>query len=257
MAVGSDQVVAILRQAGCVAAEEEAAELLAFVAGDASRLAELLARRCTGEPLAWLVGSVQFCDQNVLVEPGVYVPRWQSEPMARAAAALLPENGTAVDLCTGSGAIAVVMTAQRPHARVLATDIDPLAVACARTNGIEAYQGDMASALPVGLAGEVDVVVAVAPYVPTDELQHLPRDVVAFEPLRALDGGPQGIDHLISAVRAGAGLLKPGGSLLLELGGDEANLLVPFLSEVGFSLPEYLVDEDDDVRAIICRRQPI
>jgi release factor glutamine methyltransferase len=251
--ISSDQVVATLRQAGCIAAEEEAAELIELVAGDGPRLADLLTRRCTGEPLAWLVGSVQFCGQTVLVQPGVYVPRWQSEPMARAAALLLPEVGVAVDLCTGSGAIAVVLTTQRPQATVLATDIDPLAIACARANGVVAYQGNMASALPDGVAGVVDVVVAVVPYVPTDELQHLPRDVVTFEPLQALDGGPQGIDHLISAVRAGAVLLRPGGSLLLELGGDEANLLLPVLSEYGFSLQEHLIDEDDELRAIICR----
>ncbi|HEY2215512.1 MAG TPA: methyltransferase, partial [Acidimicrobiales bacterium] len=190
--INPDQVVATLRRAGCVAAEEEAADLIAFTAGDGPRLTDLLARRCTGEPLAWLIGSVQFCGHTVLVQPGVYVPRWQSEPMALAAAALLPENGVGVDLCTGSGAIAVVMTARRPQATVLATDIDPLAVACAQANGVEAYQGDMASALPDDIAGVVDVVVAVVPYVPTDELQHLPRDVVAFEPLQALDGGPQG-----------------------------------------------------------------
>ncbi len=192
-------------------------------------LAELLARRCTGEPLAWLVGSVQFCGQTVLVEPGVYVPRWQSEPMARAAVALLPENGTAVDLCTGSGAIAVVLSRQRPHASVLATDIDPRPWPVLEPTASRPTKATWPRRCRIALPGEVDVVVAVVPYVPTDELQHLPRDVVAFEPLRALDGGPQGIDHLISAVRAGAGLLKPGGSLLLELGGDEATLLMPAL----------------------------
>jgi release factor glutamine methyltransferase len=246
-------VVEVLREAGCVAAEEEAAELIASVDGDSSRLHALLARRCTGEPLAWLVGSVQFCGETVLVHRGVYVPRWQTEPMAQRAVALLPDAGLAVDLCTGSGAIAVVLRRRRPRASVWATDIEPAAVACARANGIKAVEGDMASALPDGLANSVDVVTAVVPYVPTEALRHLPRDVVAFEPLVALDGGPQGIDHLIDAVHAAAALLRPGGSVLLELGGDEAELLAPTLTEHGLELVERMDDEDGDLRAIVCR----
>ena len=246
-------VVAALRQAGCVAAEEEAVELIACADGDAQRLNDLLARRITGEPLAWLVGSVQFCGETVLVQPGVYVPRWQTEPMVRRAVALLPDEGVAVDLCTGSGAIAVVLGHWRPRATVMATDIDPAAVACAQANGVTVYEGDMASTLPEQLAHSVDVITAVVPYVPTNELPHLPRDVVDFEPLLALDGGPLGIDHLIRAVRAVTALLRPGGSLLLELGGQEAELLTPTLTECGFESVERLTDEDGDLRAIVCR----
>jgi len=247
-------VVATLRQAGCIAAEEEAAELITCVDGDVQRLRDLLARRCAGEPLAWLVGSVQFCGETVLVHPGIYVPRWQTEPMAQRASALLPNEGIAVDFCTGSGAIAVVMSRQHPHATVMATDIDPLAVACARANGLIAFEVDMAEGLPDGLAHSVHVITAVVPYVPTDELVHLPRDVVAFEPLGALDGGPQGIDHLVRAVNASTALLRPGGSLLLELGGNEAELLLPTLTQHDFQLVEHLIDEDGDLRAIVCRR---
>ena len=89
-AASRERVTAELRRAGCVAAEREAAELLAAAGTDTARLAKLVERRSTGEPLAWLTGSVRFCGETVRVAPGVYVPRPQSEPLARAAVARLP-----------------------------------------------------------------------------------------------------------------------------------------------------------------------
>jgi len=237
-----------------VAAEEEAAELLAVTVGDAERLAALVARRCAGEPLAWLVGSVQFCGETVLVHPGVYVPRWQSEPMALEAARRLPESGLAVDLCTGAGAIAVVLARRRPAARVLAGEIDPLAIACARANGVEVIESDLARGLSPRLAGRVDVVTAVVPYVPTEQMRWLPRDVLAHEPHGALDGGPDGTDYLVEVISQSAPLLRPGGSLLLELGADQVDLLRAPLADSGFSEVELATDEDGDLRAIYCRR---
>jgi len=255
--VGTDAeqqaIIDTLRTAGCVAAEDEAALLTGAAAGDRDRLRALVERRCTGEPLAWLIGSVRFCDQTVLVHPGVYVPRWQTEPMALEAVARLPERGCAVDLCTGAGALAVVLAHLRPGARVVATEIDPRAVACARANGVDVLEGDLAAPLPDGLDGQVDVVTAVVPYVPTGELRLLPRDVLAHEPRRALDGGDQGIDLLIRAATAAVGLLRPGGSLLLELGGDQPHLLQPTLVELGYVDVALLVDDDGDVRAVTCR----
>ena len=190
----------------------------------------------------------------MFVAPGVYVPRPQSEPLAREAVARLPADGTAVDLCTGSGAVAVVLARRRPRARVVATEIDPRAVACARVNGIVVFQGDMEAGLPAALSRQVDVVTAVVPYVPTGELRLLPRDVVAFEPPRALDGGADGTQYLGRAAVAAARLLRPGGSLLLELGGEQAGLLAPTLTELGFSETAILSDEEGDPRALVCRR---
>ncbi len=243
-----------LRAAGCVAAREEAAELIEACGTDLVRLRELVARRCRGEPLAWLIGAVRFCGETVLVHPGVYVPRWQSEPLAREAAARLPERGLAVDLCTGSGAIASVLGRRRPLARVVGTEIDPLAARCARDNGVEVFLVDMANDLPEDFRGRVDVVTAVVPYVPTAELPRLPRDVLAYEPRRALDGGDDGLHWLIGAALAGTELLRTGGSLLLELGGDQASALRPMLRENGYRDLELVVDEDDDLRALVCRR---
>jgi release factor glutamine methyltransferase len=190
----------------------------------------------------------------VLVHPGVYVPRWQSEPMAREAIDRLPAQGVAIDLCTGSGAIAVVLSRQRPNARVLATDTDPLALACARANGIDVVDTDLAQDLPPELAGRVDVVTAVVPYVPTEALRLLPRDVLAFEPQGALDGGPGGLTFLLEAAEQSAALLRPGGSLLLEVGGQQAEALTPVLHRLGYATIEPALDEDGDLRALYCRR---
>ncbi len=103
-----------LVDAGCVAAGEEADELIDAAGGDPDVLAGLVDRRSRGEPIAYLTGAVTFCGLRLFVTPGVYVPRWQSEPLARRAAGLLPSRGVAVDLCTGIGAIAAVMTSAVP-----------------------------------------------------------------------------------------------------------------------------------------------
>jgi release factor glutamine methyltransferase len=249
-----DRTEAALRRAGCVAAREEALELLRAVGDDRRALQELVARRSAGEPLAWLVGGAVFCGAPLVTCPGVYVPRPQSERLVREALSRLPRSGLAVDLCTGSGAIAAALARKRPEARVLATDIDARAVECARRNGVEAYAGDMAEALPQEIRGRADVVVAVVPYVPTDELRLLARDVLEYEPRRALDGGADGADLLRRAVVEAAGLLRRGGSLLLELGGDQADLLDPLLARTGYHDVRLLFDEEDDLRGLACRR---
>ena len=99
---------------GFVAADEEARELMDAAAGDPARLEELVLRRETGEPLAWITGFVAFCGLQIVVHPDVYVPRWHTELVAERAAARLPEDGVAIDLCTGSGAVAATLRARRP-----------------------------------------------------------------------------------------------------------------------------------------------
>ena len=248
------EVAARLAAAGCVAADEEAARLVAAAAGDADRLEALLARRTQGEPLAWVTGSVSFCGIRVRVPPGVYVPRPHSEAMARRGAALLPAGGAAVDLCTGSGAVACVLQAAAPGATVVATDVDPAAVACARGNGIDARLGHLDEPLPASLLGAVDVITAVVPYVPTAALRLLPRDTPAFEPRRALDGGEGGLHLLSSVVARSVRWLRPGGWLLLEIGGDQAATVTEELHAGGFVDVAVTKDEDGDDRAVEGRR---
>jgi release factor glutamine methyltransferase len=250
--VGKDaaMLATVLSRAGFIAAEEEADELLACAAGNVELLDSLVARRLTGEPLAWITGRVSFCGLEIRVDPGVYVPRWQSEPLARRAAERLPENGTAIDLCTGSGAIARTLMNNHPGARILASDLDERAVACAAANGVEVYVGDLFAPLPRALEGRVDVVVGVVPYVPTPALPLLQRDTFTFESSLAYDGGPDGTEILRRVLNHAPRFLRRGGALLLELGGAQAGALGDDLARLGYVDVGVLADEDGDVRGI-------
>lgn len=241
---------AALAAAGCIAAEEEARELALAAAQGAVSLTDLVQRRTTGEPLAWITGQVRFCGCAVAVERGVFVPRWQSEPLAERAAALLPERGRALDLGSGSGALACALRARRPRAQVIGTESDPIAVRCARHNGVRTVQGDLFSGVPESWRGRVDVIVGVLPYVPTVELDFLPRDVLAFEPIGALDGGVEGLDLVRRAVLESTIWLAHGGHLLLEVGGDQADRLRPSLDQSGFRAIRIGTDADGDVRSV-------
>ncbi len=243
-------VTRLLAEAGCIAASAEADELIAVASGDPDVLDDLVTRRTTGEPLAWLTGAVTFCGLSLFVAPGVYVPRSQTEPLARRAATLLPPPGWPWILCTGVGAIAAVMTAAVPSARVLATELDEDAARCARRNGVEVFEGFLDDPLPPAFAHRVDVLTAVVPYVPTDSIRLLQRDVQAFEPRLALDGGADGTDFLVEVARRSTRWLKPHGWLLLELGGDQAPVMERLLRDVGFEGIDVMADEDGDPRAI-------
>lgn len=216
----------------------------------------MTARRMLGEPLAWITGRSRFCGVVVSVAPGVYVPRPQTELVARRAAARLPRSGVAVDVCTGSGAVAAALMRLRPGATVVASELDARAVACAHRNGVDVRAGDLLSPIPVELRGHVDVVVAVVPYVPTGELALLQRDTFTFETPLAYDGGPDGTALLRRVVAEGRGWLREGGALVLELGGDQAELLRPVLTAHGYAQPDVVLDEDGDVRGIVSRCGP-
>jgi release factor glutamine methyltransferase len=245
-----------LAEAGCIAPEAEADELIRAAAGDQDVLDHLVDRRTRGEPIAWLTGELRFGGVRLAVAPGVYVPRPQTEPLAWRAATLLPHEGVAVDLCTGAGAIAAVLAAAVPTARVVATELDPGAARCARGNGVEVLEGSLDDPLPGALAHRVDVMTAVVPYVPTDAIRLLPRDVRVFEPRLALDGGPDGTELLAEVVRRSPRWLRPGGWLLLELGGDQADPIGRLLREAGFEEVDVMLDDDGDARAVAARLAP-
>jgi release factor glutamine methyltransferase len=250
MANDREGLTELLARAGFIAADEEAGELLASAAGDVEVLESLVRRRLTGEPLAWITGSVCFCGVDVRVDPGVYVPRWQSEQLARRAVERLPSNGLAIDVCTGSGALAKTLMTNRPGARVVASDVDERAVACATANGVEVYHGDLFAPLPQTLEGRVDVVVGVVPYVPTPDLPLLQRDTFTFESTLAYDGGVDGADILRRVLIDSRRFLRRGGALLLEIGGEQGPALGDDLARLGYVDVAILVDEDGDVRGL-------
>jgi release factor glutamine methyltransferase len=246
----ASEVVERLSAAGCVAAEEEADDLLA-AAPDGSALEAWLGRRERGEPLAWIIGGLEFCGRWLRVAPGVYVPRIQSEELTRRAGLLLPDHGRAADLCTGAGAIAAHLRAEVPSASVIGIDLDPGAAACAAGNGVQVVVGDLD--LPLRPSCSFDVITAVPPYVPTSELRLLPADVQRFEPSVALDGGTDGLEVTRRVILAASRLLRPGGWLLVEVGGAQDDALAPDLAASGFGDVEPWSDDDGELRGLAAR----
>jgi release factor glutamine methyltransferase len=241
-----DAVAATLADAGFLAPQGDAAEILEAVDAGRGSLEELVHRRVAGEPLAWIVGRITFAGADVRVDRGVFVPRAQTEALARRAIELLPEEGVAVDLCTGCGAIAVALRHARPGATIVATDLDERAVANAHSNGVEVRLGDLDAPLPDDLRGHVDVLTAVTPYVPSEEIHLLPRDVLEHEPRPALDGGPGGTALALRVIELSPRWLRPGGVVLLEIGGDQAAPLADAMRSNG--LTDVVVHADDDGR---------
>lgn len=199
-------------------AEDEAALILA----DGRDIESLVARRERGEPLAHVLGWVELCGLTIEVDPSVFVPRPQTAALAAAAAALAP--AIAVDLFAGSGAIASVVAARNPGARVIAGELD--VTECLRGNalryGFEVVPSDVDDGLPAELTGTVDVLTANAPYVPSGEVQYVPHD---GEPRSAIDGGADGLDWTRRVVDVAPRWLRPGGALLTECAAAQVPLL--------------------------------
>lgn len=217
-------IVTRLRAAGCVFAEDEA-DLLVSSARTPADLTAMLDRRVSGLPLEHVLGWAEFCGLRMAVDPGVFVPRRRTELLAQEATTLA--NGAAggggtpvvVDLCCGSGAVGASLAAALDRIDLHAVDIDAAAVACARRNVAgrgRVYAGDLYGPLPSALLGRVDVLIANAPYVPTDAIGLLPAEARIHEPLVALDGGADGLDVQRQVAAGASRWLAPGGHLLIE-----------------------------------------
>ena len=248
-------LVARLRAAGCVFAEDEARSLLAAARTEAE-LAAMVDRRVAGLPLEQVLGWAEFCGLRIAVEPGVCVPRSRTEFLVGQAAALARPRAGVVDLCCGSGAAGAALVAALDQIELHAVDIDPAAVRCARRNlaaGGRVYEGDLYEPLPAALRGGVDLLVANAPYVPTDAIGLLPREARMHEPRVALDGGADGLD-VLRRVSATARLwLAPGGHLLVEASEDQAPKAVEAAGRGGL-IPRVASSDEMDATVVIATR---
>lgn len=234
-------IVARLRAAGCVFAEDEA-RLLISAARTAADLAAMVDRRAAGLPLEQVLGWAEFCGLRIAVDPGVFVPRRRTEFLVGQAVSLVASLGrlrpvVVADLCCGSGAVGAALAAALDRVELHAADIDPAAVACARRNvapaGGRVYEGDLYRPLPVTLRGRVDVLAANVPYVPTEEVGLLPLEARVHEPRLALDGGADGLDVLRRVAAAAPQWLAPGGHLLTETSERQAPQAVGIVAESG------------------------
>jgi release factor glutamine methyltransferase len=242
------ELVNRLRAAGCVFAEDEAALLVDEAASEADldRMTDL---RISGVPLEYILGWVEFAGRRFAVSPGVFVPRRRTELLARCAISLLPRKNpsSVVDVCCGCGAIGATIASEVAGVRLYACDIDPVAIRSAGENldavGGQAFRGDLYEPLPLELRGNVDQIVANAPYVPTDDIALMPPEARDHEPRSALDGGADGLDILRRVVREAPTWLSPGGVVLVEVSEQQAPHLVAVAKDIGRA-GELVTDEE-------------
>jgi release factor glutamine methyltransferase len=228
-------------RAGLIARADQVADCEA-----AARFQSLVALRASGHPVAYLVGSKEFCGLLLRVTPDVLIPRPETEELVGAALERLPqgEPSKVVDLGTGSGCIAIVIARERPAAQVTAVDTSGPALALARENAaahgveVEFLQGDWFSALG---SRSFDLVVANPPYVAADDA-HLRHGDLRFEPRAALAAGADGLADLRRITGAAPKHLHPGGWLLLEHGYDQAGACRDLLHDAGFADLVFLAD---------------
>ncbi|MGN6338745.1 peptide chain release factor N(5)-glutamine methyltransferase [Mycobacterium sp.] len=234
-----DDAAAALAEAGIDSARWDAEQLAAHLAGtDRGRLAlldspgedfleryrDVVAARSQRVPLQHLLGTAAFGPVTLQVGPGVFIPRPETEAMLEwATAQQLPPQPVIVDLCTGSGALAVALAHHRPAARIVAIDNSDAALEYARRNArgraIELLRADVTEladdpGLLAELNGRVDMVVANPPYVPDDSV--LDPEVTQHDPPQAVFGGPDGLAVIAPVVRLAGRLLRPGAVVGVE-----------------------------------------
>jgi release factor glutamine methyltransferase len=289
-------IVATLRAAGCVFAEDEA-RLLVATAKTSADLVAMVDRRGIGFPLEHVLGWAEFCGLRIAISDGVFVPRRRSEFLVRQALAVAVGAGPAdadpasagladahpvgaepadarqvgqsvpgdrrpviVDLCCGSGAIGIALATALHGSELHAADIEPAAVECARRNvvpvGGHVWQGDLYNALPGRLRGRIDILVVNAPYVPTSEIALMPAEARLHEPAIALDGGGDGVAIHRRVATAAPAWLAPDGHLFIETSTRQAALTAAAVTTSGL-IATIASDDDMPATVVIGSRTPV
>jgi release factor glutamine methyltransferase len=207
-----------------------------LTADEAARLADLIARRLAGEPVAYLVGRREFYGLPFEVDPAVLIPRPETELLVELALERLPPRGRVLDMGTGSGAIAVALAHTRPDALVTALDVSEAALAVARRNAAAnaANVNFLASDWYAALDGEqFELIVSNPPYIAAGD-SHLAQGDLRFEPAGALTDHADGLSALRRIVAGAAPHLTPQGWLLMEHGYDQSAAVRALLAAAGF-----------------------
>ena len=247
------------------------------------RYLALLGRRERREPLAYVLGMREFWSLSLSVSSGVLVPRPETETLVEATLAVWSEmqaeasrepraesregelaSPTIVELCTGSGAVAIALATEIPTARILATDVSWRALRVARANALAHAVAGRVAFLRGNLwqavngqapAGSVDLVVANPPYVPTRDVATLMPEI-RWEPRLALDGGADGLRVQRDIIATSPERIRPGGCLLLEIGADQAEAILALLGKMGrFETGRIFRDLAGRPRVIAARRR--
>lgn len=225
---------------------------------------QMVGRRAAGEPLQYVLGRWAFRTLDLLVDQRVLIPRPETEVVAGLAidaAAALDRPAVAVDLGTGSGAIALSLAAERwPHIEVWASDASADALAVARANlaglgrragVVRLLEGDWYDALPAELAGRADVIVSNPPYVADGD--PLPAEVADWEPTAALLAGADGLSDLRRIIAGAPSWLAPGGTLVVEMGETQADAVSALAAAAGFADVRVEPDLAGRPRALVAR----
>jgi release factor glutamine methyltransferase len=249
-------IVTRLRAAGCVFAEDEA-DLLLSTARTPAELAAMVDQRIAGLPLEHVLGWAEFRGLRVAVDPEVFVPRRRTEYLVEQAVGLARPGAVVVDLCCGSGALGVALSAAVDGVELYAADVEPAAVRCARRNvvavGGQVFEGDLFEPLPVTLQGRIEILLSNVPYVPTEEVRLLPPEARIHEPRVTLDGGSDGLEVLRRVSAAAPLWLAPGGHLLVETSERQAPLAAEIFTRDGL-MPRVATSEELNATVVIGTR---
>lgn len=232
-----------------------------------AKLRGLVAQRIAGVPLAYLTGRQQFMDLELHVAPGSLIPRQETELLGRSALAALQalagkqDRVTVIDVCTGSGNLAVALAHHVPQAFVFASDLSPDAVELARQNvrhlGLEeraeVRQGDLLMAFEdPAFHGAVDLITCNPPYISTGKLDVMPEEIIAHEPRMAFDGGPFGVKILSRFIQEAPHFLREGGWMGFEVGLGQGPAMLKRLELTGgFREIVPIVDPAGNIRGIM------
>ncbi|WP_370325696.1 class I SAM-dependent methyltransferase [Euzebya sp.] len=214
-------VVARLSAAGVPSPEADARWLLEAFADDPAALVVAVRRRESREPLQLILGTAAFRYLELRVEPGVFIPRPETEVLVDLALDRLPAHGVVLEPCTGTGAIACAIASEGAPSRVVATDADAAAVDLARRNAapwpvVEVHHANLLAGVDPALLGAVDVLVCNPPYLDPAQLAAAEPEVRDHDPVAALVGGETGWEVIADLVAAAPHWLRPGGWVLIE-----------------------------------------
>lgn len=204
---------------------------------DADTFMKLANRRASGEPVQYIIGSAPFYGLEFIVNPSVLIPRFDTEVLVEEVLKAVKEDDKILDLCTGSGCIAVSIKKYKPSAQVYASDISMDAIKIAKGNA-EANDTDITfihSDLLDNVGDGYDIIVSNPPYIKTAVIEGLDDIVKKHEPYIALNGGTDGLDYYWRIVADSRTHLKQGGRLMMEIGYDQGEELKELLKEAGYS----------------------
>jgi release factor glutamine methyltransferase len=227
--------------------------------GFTDRLFESIRRRATREPVAYVTGVREFYGRDFRVTNAVLIPRPETESLVEETLEILAGSSPAfiVDVGTGSGCVAITLALECPSARVMATDVSAAALDVARANaqalGATGVEFIETSLIPAAVTG-LDVIVSNPPYVPQRHRASLPVDVRDFEPSVALFGGEDGQDVIGRLIAAARQTLKPGGSLIMEIGDGQAQAVTNAVAASGLHLTRIRQDLQNISRVVVARQ---